>query len=209
MLNRIRGDRRAHKQGKVNAALTLINKVILQLTFYAQANMPGPRCSLLLLTFAVLSAPGQAFAQASSASNATSTARLIRPLSILKISDLDFGGITSTAAGTVVINPDTNAVTYTGGVIAAGGSPRPASFMGSAVKRTVVNIRVPKQPILLRRTGGTETLTVSSWTLQGQSKRELAAQTTFSFAVGATVTIPTNPVEGDYTGTFDVEIQYP
>ena len=171
--------------------------------------MPDPRCFLLLLTLAVLAAPGQAIAQAASSSNATSTARLIRPLSILKVSDLDFGGITATAAGTVVINPDTNAVTYTGGVVPAGGSPRPASFLGSAVKRTVVNIRVPRQSILLRRTGGTETLTVSDWTLQGQSKRDLAAQSVFSFAVGATVTIPDNPVEGDYTGTFEVDIHYP
>jgi hypothetical protein len=171
--------------------------------------MLGRCCFLLLLAFSVLAMPRHALAQVRPAANATSTARLIRPLSILKTADLDFGGITVTAPGTVVIDPKTSAATYTGGVIAAGGSPHRASFMGSAVKRTVVNIRLPKQPITLRRTGGTETLTVSNWTLDGQSKRDLAAQTTFTFGVGATVTIPANPVEGDYSGTFDIEIQYP
>jgi len=172
--------------------------------------MLGVRLFHSVLVVAALCAPCVAWAApATPPVNSTANARLIRPLTILKVSDLDFGGISATAAGTVVINPNTNAVTYTGGTFAAGGSAHPASFMGSAVKKTVVNIRIPNQPITLTRSGGTETLNVSSWTLQGQNKRDLAAQTTFTFGVGATITIPANAVEGTYTGTFDVEVQYP
>jgi hypothetical protein len=122
---------------------------------------------------------------------------------------MEFGGISAPAAGTVILNPNTGAVTYTGGVFASGGTPRPAEFLGASRKKTVVNIRIPKNPIALRRVGGTETLTVSSWTLQGHDKRELAEQTTFTFQVGATLSVPANAVEGTYTGSFEVEVQYP
>jgi hypothetical protein len=168
------------------------------------------RLSLLLVLLMVLAtAPPADAAPVAAPVNATGSARLIRPLSLIKVADLDFGGISALSAGTVILDPHTNNVTRTGGLIAAGGAPRVAVFMGAAARPIVVNIRIPRQAIALTRAGGTETLTVSNWTLQGQSKRELAAQTTFTFGVGATLTVPANPVEGEYRGTFDIEVQYP
>ena len=142
--------------------------------------MIGFRSSALIISAALLAPSPAAAGPVSPAGNATSNARVIHPVTVLKLADLDFGGISAASAGTVVIDPNTNAVTYTGGVFAAGGSAHPANFMGSALKKTVVNIRVPNQPTTLTRQGGTETLTVSTWTLQGQNKRDLAAQTTFT-----------------------------
>ena len=63
--------------------------------------------------------------------------------------------------------------------------------------------------LVLTRTGGTETMTVSNLTLQGQNKRALAALESFSFRVGGTLNVGANQVEGTYLGTFDVQIQYP
>jgi hypothetical protein len=73
----------------------------------------------------------------------------------------------------------------------------------------VVIIKVPKQPVVLTRVGGTQTVTVSNFTLQGQSKRTIAAQAWFSFRVGGTLNVAAAQAEGTYVGTFDVTVQYP
>ena len=52
-------------------------------------------------------------------------------------------------------------------------------------------------------------MTVSNLTLQGQNKRALAALQSFAFRVGGTLNVAANQAEGLYTGTFDVDIQYP
>ena len=97
----------------------------------------------------------------------------------------------------------------TGGVTHLAGTPSPARYAGAASKHTVVNIRVPNQPIQIRRVGGTETLTVSNFTLDGQDKKTLAAATSFRFAVGARITVPADAVDGTYAGDFDVTVNYP
>jgi hypothetical protein len=72
-----------------------------------------------------------------------------------------------------------------------------------------VNIKIPNNSVTLKRVGGTETMTVSNFTLQGQSKRTLAKAQSFTFRVGGTLNVAANQVEGVYTGTFDVTVQYP
>jgi hypothetical protein len=73
----------------------------------------------------------------------------------------------------------------------------------------VVNIRIPNGGVNLTRVGGTETILLNTFTLDGQTKRSMAQAGVFEFAVGATLRPAANQVEGVYTGTFDVTIQYP
>jgi len=73
----------------------------------------------------------------------------------------------------------------------------------------VVNIRLPKNPITVKRVGGTQTMTVSNWTLDGNSNRKVPLSQTIDFAVGATLTVGANQAPGVYTGTFSVTVQYP
>ena len=134
---------------------------------------------------------------------------LIKPLTIVKTDDMDFATLGVTTGGTATIDPTSGTMTVTGGVTHLAGTPSPARYAGAASKRTVVNIKVPKQPILIRRIGGTETLTVSNFTLDGQDKRDLAAATSFRFAVGASITVPASAVDGVYSGDFDVTVNYP
>ena len=134
---------------------------------------------------------------------------MLHPLTLVLKGDLDFGTIASNSAGTVVIEPNANLMTVTGGVVPLGGSPTGATFIGAAGSASVVIIRIPKQPILITRAGGTETLSVRDFTLQGQDKRTLARQESFEFRVGATLIVPANQVDGSYVGSFDVTVQYP
>jgi hypothetical protein len=141
---------------------------------------------------------------------ATANAALLFPLEIIKKRDLDFGYLAApTAAGTAIIDPETDTISSTGGVLLLGGSPHAAVFTGAAKSNVVVIIRIPKQAITLTRVGGTETMTVSNFTLQGLDKRAVAARVAFDFRVGGTLNVNANQAEGLYVGTFDVSIQYP
>ena len=134
---------------------------------------------------------------------------VLHPLTLILKDDLDFGTIGRTGAGTVVIDPDTNVMTTTGGVVPLGGLPTAAAFIGAAGSASVVIIRIPNQPILITRVGGTETMTVRDFTLQGQNKRALAKQESFEFRVGATLDVGAAQLDGTYVGAFDVTVQYP
>ena len=143
-------------------------------------------------------------------SDASASAAILHPINVIKTTDLDFGYVSAGAtAGTVVIDPETNLTTVTGGALLLGGGPHSAGFTGAAGSSNVVNIKIPKQPITLTRSGGTQTMTVSKFTLQGLDKRFAAKQVAFDFRVGATLNVGANQFDGTYLGTFDVTVQYP
>lgn len=141
--------------------------------------------------------------------NAQVRVALIYPLTVTKKADMDFGYLSAVGAGTAVLEPNANALSTTGGVTALGGVPTSAVFIGASQSSAVVNIKVPNQPITLTRLGGTETMRVDDFTLQGQSKRTMARMTSFEFRVGGTLYVNANQAEGFYTGTFDVTVHYP
>jgi hypothetical protein len=95
------------------------------------------------------------------------------------------------------MNPNTDALTTTGGVVAQGGFPYAALFEAVSPRKGVVIVRLPKNPITLTRVGGTETMTVSSWTISGGgNSRNVASQEPFSFAIGGTLAVNANQAEG-------------
>lgn len=136
-------------------------------------------------------------------------AALLRPLTLTKLNDMDFGDLGVIANGTAVIDPVTDTMTTTGGVTRLGGTPRAATFRGVAQGNSVVIIRIPRGGINLTRAGGTETILLNAFTLDGQSKRAMAQAGVFDFKVGATLRPSAGQADGLYTGTFDVTIQYP
>ena len=140
---------------------------------------------------------------------ATATVQLRLPATVRRLQDLNFASLTVTAAGTAVINPSTDAMTTTGGVLHVAGTPYAALFEGVSPSKGVVIIRVPRDPITLTRAGGTETMTVSNWTVSGNARRTVAAQDPFDFKIGGTLYVDANQAEGMYMGNFTVDIQYP
>lgn len=174
--------------------------------------MLGPfafRCSSAALLALCALAPARA-APVAADQNASASIALLHPLELIKREDLDFGYVgVGTTGGTVVINPNTGAITRTGGAFLLGGTPHPAMFTGAAGSSSVVIIRIPKQPITLTRVTGTETMTVSNFTLEGLDKRQAARNVSFDFRVGGTLNVGANQREGVYVGTFEVSVQYP
>lgn len=137
------------------------------------------------------------------------SASLMLPLTLNKLADMEFGYLGAVGAGTAVINPVTDTMTVTGGVLRLGGSPHAATFRGVAQGSSVVIIRIPTKAVTLTRAGGSETLILDSFTLDGQSKRDMAKAGVFDFKVGGTLRVPAGQADGLYSGTFEVTIQYP
>ena len=169
----------------------------------------GRRLPLAIMPLALLAPAAGLAAPKGVASPPAGQAALLKPLTLIKIADMDFGNLGVTVAGTAVINPVTDTLSVTGGTVRLGGTPHAAIFRGRADGGAVVNIKVPNGGVNLTRVGGTQTILLNAFTLDGQSKRTLAQAGTFDFKVGATLRPAANQVEGVYTGTFDVTIQYP
>jgi hypothetical protein len=131
------------------------------------------------------------------------------PASVRLMNDLNFAYLAVTTAGTAVVNPDTDTMTTTGGVVRIAGTPYAAQFEAVSPVKGVVHIRAPKTPATLTRVGGTETMTVSNFIISGSGSRNANAKEPFAFRVGGTLNVGANQLEGLYTGTFTVDVQYP
>lgn len=140
--------------------------------------------------------------------DARGRATVLRQISVVHTGDLDFGTILrGTTAGRVVINPRTGARTVTGGVVAAGGTPRRATFTISGTPRRVVTIRVtPTSTTLTNGTGGS--MLVNAFTLNGSANRRLSAAGTIALGVGARLNVAANQPDGVYTGSFTLTVNY-
>lgn len=164
----------------------------------------GGACALALL------APGAASAAPVPASaNASGRATVLKSLSVLKQADLDFGSLAAAGAGTAVIDPVSGALTTTGLVLPIGNAAHRATFTATGSRNSVVLIRLPKSAVTLTRVGGTETMTVSNWTLDGPTNRKFPTGSAFTFGVGGTLSVAAGQADGTYAGTFTVTVQYP
>lgn len=169
--------------------------------------LPNFRCLLAALA---LVAPALAHAApVPPDKNATAAATITQPASVRKLNDLYFANLTATTAGTAGVNPNTEAMTTTGGVLHVGSVPYSALFEAVSPVKNVVIIRIPRTAATVTRVGGTETMTVDTWTLAGSTNRNVVAREPFQFKIGGTLHVNANQVEGLYVGTFSVDIQFP
>lgn len=127
-----------------------------------------------------------------------------RPLTLVNSAPLSFGTIAAGIGGTAIVDPDTQAVTTSGGVVALGGPVSAAEFSGIAGAGKHVKVSLPKGGILLKRVGGTETMTLRAFTIDGKRNEREVINNAFSFRVGGTLTVGTGQAEGLYQGSFDI-----
>jgi hypothetical protein len=132
----------------------------------------------------------------------------LRKLSILNLSELNFAtNIAGAAAGTVIIDPDDDSRSTTGGTIAAGGIPQAAKFFTFGGPLQNLQVNRGAYPVLTR-VGGGGTMTVTALTLNGPVVRFLNAAGLLDLRVGGTLAIGANQPQGAYTGTFQIIVTY-
>lgn len=176
-----------------------------------------PRAALRRLAVAAAAAGALAGAPAFAANTAgTSSAVVVRPNTLVKVDDLDFGTIaTSPAAGTVTVSPATGARSGSGGVTLVGAASQRAMFQGTG---GLLFITVTgDNNVTLTRAGGGGTMTASlvrAITTSGGGVSILGSSATLlpsgvqTYYVGGTLNVGANQAPGDYSGTFTLTVNY-
>lgn len=154
------------------------------------------------------------------AGNSTSEATVttVRPATLVKVDDLDFGTVASgSTAGTVSVNVATGIRTATGGVTLAGGAPQRAEFEGASSAGLLgglwMSVNAPSAVTLSRTGGGASDLNATlNWSMNGTGIPLLGVyllnSPTQTFRAGGTLTIPANQPGGAYEGTFRLTVNY-
>jgi spore coat protein U-like protein len=150
---------------------------------------------------------GAPFSAEAATRSGTASAVTLRPLSLVKTEDLDFGTVISgPATGTVSINANTGARTTTGGAVASGGTPRRAEFVGVGRLGILSIVSISPPPTLTNGSGGSMT---SALAVQGGTGIRLFTGTGVqTFRVGGTINVGANQAAGDYAGTFTLTVNY-
>lgn len=152
-------------------------------------------------------------------------AAVVQPLSLSKASDLDFGEIAVSAAGTVVMTASaTPTCTVTGGVIKYGVCQN-AVFEGYGQSGRSVRLKIPgSQGITITGPGGA-TMRITNIATTGDATlgppttgnatsngfrrhRIISTDGAFIFRLAGTLNVAAGQRGGLYTGTFQVEIAY-
>ncbi len=133
------------------------------------------------------------------------SARIIKPLTLTATGALDFGTIVMngvTATRTVTLNADTTITCATELVCAANGTVPTYNVTGT--QGQLINI-IKNTSVLNGSNGGTLTLTPV-----GQDDVTLANSGApgDDFAIGGSIDIDAATVDGVYTGTVDVQVDY-
>lgn len=140
--------------------------------------------------------------------SADSEAVVVTPLSLVNTSDLEFGALLSGAtAGTVTINPNNDARSTTGGVIAAGSGGQAAQFLTYGGPRQFIFVTRGPLPVL-DRIGGGGSMSVSQLTLNGPVFRFLNSAGLLDLRVGGRLQVGANQAPGVYEGDFQITVTY-
>jgi hypothetical protein len=143
--------------------------------------------------------------------SATAEARgvVLSPLTLTKVTDLDFGTVAASAAsGTVSVSANTGIRSVTGGVTAVPSTATRAEFDGLAQAATTVQLTlVPPTGNLIYSGANSIALSNMGFDSAGTS-RVVPAGGSFIAYVGADFTIAANQPNGTYSALFQVTADY-
>lgn len=134
-------------------------------------------------------------------------------VNITKNADLHFGNFAAgTSQSRFTIDPDNDALTQlSGNAISLGGTRTAAWFSAYGTPLERVRMTVSQNQINLTRVGGSETMRVDQFRLNGGNgtrNRFLNAAGSVDYKLGGRLTIGANQAGGAYVGTFDINIEY-
>jgi hypothetical protein len=141
---------------------------------------------------------------------------VVRPLSFIKVDDLNFGKIIpSNVAGQVTLTP-AGVRSSTNGIVLVGNTHQPASFAGDGTFNQRVDISLGSNTINLTGPGApmqVNTFVIGSTptaviTTTPRRFRITSATGIFQFPVGATLNVGANQAPGVYNGTWSITLQY-
>lgn len=176
-------------------------------------NCRGALCTLTIGMAAASTALGMPARAADT--NVAANAAIVRPNTLIKTDDLDFGTLVSgPAAGSVTVNPVTGARSTSGGVTPVGNDAQRATFQGTG-GILLITVSGSTSVTLSRIGGGAPAMTASLVRAASTSGGGIALLGTTllpsgvqTYYIGGTLTVPANQPAGDYSGTFTLTVNY-
>jgi hypothetical protein len=179
------------------------------------------KASLLLTILAIIGHIVSVRAQSAPTINSTASAQLIEAITLSETTSLNFGTtvLKSTAGGTVVLSSNSNTRNYTGGL--AGGGPENqdatnATFEVSGASLATYSVTLPAVITLTHTSidSGINTMNVTSMKARFNDAESdsltstIASEGKDSFSLGATLTVQENQIFGQYSGQYEVSVDY-
>ena len=166
-----------------------------------------------LAAVAAFAAAGPCAAQQASAQPASAFGSIFQPITLQKLSDLEFGTVVRPNAGqgVVTVDPATGARSLAGqGALLNSGSPvTRAAFTVGGEGGQAFGIAVPAT-MTMTRVGGSETFSVTliPTATSGVLSGSLGSAGTAAFGVGGAMTVDAGIANGAYAGNFQVVVTY-
>lgn len=143
--------------------------------------------------------------------NATATVRIVKPLTLTWVQNLNLGTVLMTGTGvwggaSVSLPYNGSAVTCTSTNISCSGAVQVAKYKVTGTNNQRVYITAPNFNLTNANDGATLLFTVD----KGPGYVDLSNSGTVGveFALGGAVTVASTTTDGVYTGTFDVTVDY-
>jgi hypothetical protein len=141
--------------------------------------------------------------------NATGTARIVKPLTLSWVRDLDLGTIVLSGAGTwsgaSVGISRTGSFSCTNTNVTCTGATKTAQYKVTGTNNQVVQINAPNVVLTEPVSGTTLTMTVDS---PGTVNLGNSGSVGLVFDLGGTITVASTTPDGTYSGTFNVTVNY-
>ena len=163
---------------------------------------------LVFLFIAILGYTVTVNAQASATISNSAGATIVTPIAIAAGVGMNFGNLTTTTGGTVLLTPAGVRSVATGAVTlpTPAGTVAAATFTVTGGLTSTYTITLPGAASTLTD-AGSHTMTVDTWTSNPSSTGTLTAGTQ-TLAVGGTLHLASGQAVGVYTGSFSVTVNY-
>ena len=158
---------------------------------------------------AALSAGIYTSAVSAASITANTSARVIQGLTIAEDNGgLNFGDVSESGAGTVVMTPGGARSATAGADILAGGGEQAGQYTitGADGKAYTLTLPGPLGIVITETLGGVATMTVTNFQQTGSTGTASAAGETMN--VGATLNIGAGQLVGTYQGTYSITVNY-
>ena len=153
---------------------------------------------------------GTAPALAASNAQMTSKALLLKPLTLTKLSDLDFGTMVPSGGGDfVTIDAATGARSSPTAILDVTDPGHRARFASSGVNNTLVFLELSSPPYTALTNAAGDKLKLEYLKLDGSALRVLTPLSqVFFVGVGGEIYVRPDQEEGNYTGTYTLTATY-
>ncbi len=150
-------------------------------------------------------------ANAATTASATATAEILSTLAIVNTDGLNFGTIAVNGAGSATVSAD-NSSNSCSATLVCGGVRAPAAFSITGSDTVGVAVTLPSSAATLTYVGWTgagaaPTMSLNSFTSYFPNGTTLVSGAT-SVQVGGTLAVGAAQPAGNYSGTFNVSVQY-